>query len=87
VAPASESEKDKLAEPTLLKLAGAAVMTGTGGGTVSIVHSAVAGVGSVPRLSVARTAKVWRPLASDEYRLGEEQLDQLPPSRRQVNDD
>jgi hypothetical protein len=30
---------------------------------------------------------VWRPSASDEYRLGEEQLDQRPPSRLQAKDE
>jgi hypothetical protein len=85
--PASESVNDKLAELELLGFGGAELISGTAGAIVSIVHCAVAGVGSVPCLSVARTENVWRPFASDEYRFGDEQLVQLPPSRLQVNDE
>jgi len=64
--PLSASEKPKDAVVALVGFAGWVSTVGAGGATVSTVQVLVAGVGSVLEAgSVARTAKVWDPWASE----------------------
>ena len=79
--PASVSVKETLAFAGPEVPAGADVIVGTGGATVSTVHVAVAGDGSVPALSTARTARVCWPCARLVYASGDVQAPQRPPSR------